>query len=86
MVPSSEETSFLPPSMVYICTHITLYIQAGSSVLVAIHVLHSGHFLSWDMGTPHNGSTNRSIRINLSQAGLEPGTFGAVQLELERTP
>ena len=26
----------------------------GPSVWAAIHVLHSGHFLSWDMGTPHD--------------------------------
>ena len=24
------------------------------SVWAAIHVLHSGHLLSWDMGTPHD--------------------------------
>ena len=31
--------------------HITNH--AVPSVWVAIHVLHSGHFFSWDMGAPH---------------------------------
>ena len=55
VVPSSKETSFWPTSMVYISviiTHITNH--AGPSVWAAIHVLHSRHFLSWDMGTPHD--------------------------------
>ena len=49
---------FWPPSMIYISVIIThiLHItnHAGPSVWAAIHVLHSGHFFSWDMGTPHD--------------------------------
>ena len=49
---------FWPLSMVYISVIIThiLHItnHAGPSVWVAIHALHSGHFFSWDMGTPHD--------------------------------
>ena len=49
---------FWQPFMVYISVIIThiLHItnHAGPSVWAAIHVLHSGHFFSWDMGTPHD--------------------------------
>ena len=44
---------FWPPSMVYISViiirilHITNH--AGPSVWAAIHVMHSGHFFSWDI-------------------------------------
>ena len=35
-------------------TYYTLQIMLNLSVWAAIHVLHSGHFLSWDMGSPHD--------------------------------
>ena len=49
---------FWPPSMVYILIIIThkLHItnHTGPSVWAAIHILHSGHFFSWDMGSPYD--------------------------------
>ena len=53
---SSEETSFWPPSGVYISvnlTHITHYNLCWTSVLAATNVLHLWTLLLWDMGTPH---------------------------------
>ena len=33
---------------------ICCFLFLTSSVWAAIHVLHSGHFFSWDLGTPHD--------------------------------
>ena len=79
VVPSSEVTSFLSTFYGLYFSHQLHILQitnhAGPSVWAAIHVQHSGHFLYWDMGIPHD-----AILVFLWYVGIHVNKHDKIQL------
>ena len=70
VVPSSEETSFWTTFYGIYFSHLNTYytlqiMLARPSVLALFLYCISGHFLSWDMGTPYSHQTKLTIPFQL---------------------